>query len=122
MIYSPIFQIIKAAPAVTALLGTSPVRFFPFGEAPQDVARPYAVWQQVAGYPENYLGQRPDMDLMTLQVDVFAETASAARSAAEALRNALELHCHITRWGGEDRDHDTNLYRFGFDADWHVSR
>ena len=46
-----IFATCAADPAVTALLGTAPVRLFPFGMAPAGVVKPYAVWQQVGNEP-----------------------------------------------------------------------
>ncbi|SFY16254.1 DUF3168 domain-containing protein [Azotobacter vinelandii] len=119
--FPPIFSVVAADPAVTALLG-SPPRLYPFGEAPQGVASPYAVWQVVGGSPENYLGQRPDIDGMTLQIDVYAAAASAARAVAAALRDAIEPHAYITRWSGENRDPDTSNYRTSFDVDWLVPR
>lgn len=118
----PIFKVCAASAGVTALLGSGPVRLYMFGEAPQGVALPYAVWQLVGGEPENYLGQRPDMDAYTVQVDVYAGTGSSAREVAEALRDALEGHCHITRWGAEQRSPDTQHYRKSFDLDYWVSR
>lgn len=120
--YPPIFTVCAADPAVTALLGTAPARLYPFGEAPQGVIYPYAVWQAVGGAPENYLGNRPDIDSFALQVDVYAETGASARAVAVALRDAIEPHAHITRWGGESRDTDTGRYRISFDLDWFVSR
>ena len=60
--YPPVFATAVASPAVTALLGTNPTRLYLFGEAPQNVIKPYAVWQTVAGSPENYLGTLPDID------------------------------------------------------------
>ena len=59
----PIFPVVAASAAAQAALGAAPVRFFPFGAAPQDVALPYAVWQTVDGAPENYLGNLPDADV-----------------------------------------------------------
>ncbi|EPN30837.1 hypothetical protein A245_45243, partial [Pseudomonas syringae pv. actinidiae ICMP 19096] len=50
---APIFAVCAADPAVQALLGTSPTRLYPFGEAPEGVAKPYAVWQVIGGNPEN---------------------------------------------------------------------
>ena len=62
MNYPPVFTIAAAEPAVTALLGTSPVRMYPAGKAPQGVGKPYATYQLVYGTPENYLGDVPDID------------------------------------------------------------
>ena len=120
--YAPIFQIIAAATPVTALLGTGPTRFWPFGEAPEGSALPYAVWQTVSGTPENYINQTPDIDSYTLQLDVYASTGTSARAAAKALRDAIEPHAYIVAWRGDSREKETNLYRFTFDVDWLVQR
>lgn len=118
----PIFTICAAASGVTALLGTKPVRLFPFGEAPEKVAAPYAVWQLVGGAPENYLGTLPDLDLLPTQVDVYGDSAASVLAVAAALRTAIEPHAHITRWRGQTRDAETGRYRFSFDVDWFVPR
>lgn len=122
MAAAPIFRVSAADPAVQALLGVSPHRLYPFGEAPEGVTKPYAVWQLVTGSPENYLAGRPDMDGYTLQVDVYAETASSARAVAQAISHAIELQAYVARWGGETKDTATKLYRSSFDIDWLVPR
>ena len=124
--FAPIFQIVAASSAVTDLLGTAPVRFWPFGDAPEPTesgyALPYAAWQTVNGTPENYLGNAPDLDSYTLQVDVYAATGSSARAAAKALRDAIEPHAHIVAWRGESREAETKMYRYSFDVEWHAHR
>lgn len=120
--FPPIFTVAAADPAVTALLGSNPTRLYPFGQAPQGVVYPYAVWQGFGGSPENYLSGRPDIDGFTLQVDVYADTGTSARAVAEAIRDAIELKAYITRWGGESRDPETGHYRVSFDLDWYVAR
>jgi hypothetical protein len=120
--FPPIFQVAAADPGVTALLGTAPVRLYPFGEAPEGTPLPYAVWQVASGSPENYLAGRPDLDGFTLQIDVYAATGASARAVGAALRDAIELRANITRWGGESRDPETGSYRISFDADWYVHR
>jgi hypothetical protein len=126
----PIFATVDIAP-VRALLktGNGPLRFYMFGRAPQLPAAqpvyPYAVWQLAYGTPENYLGQRPDVDSLGVQVDVYASPAqgsAVARQVAVALRDALEGACYITAWRGESVDPETNNFRFGFDCDWIVPR
>lgn len=120
--FPPVFQTCAASAAVTALIGTTPVRLYPFGEAPQGVIYPYAVWQLVSGSPENYLGDRPDADSFTVQIDVYADTATSARNVAKALRDAIEPVAYVTSWRGESRDPDTKKYRFSFDVAWIVQR
>lgn len=123
----PIFSTVDVSP-VRALLkdGKDELRFYSFGRAPQNVKKPYAVWRQVYGQPENYLSNIPDMDLYGTQIDIYADPtpqgAKQARQIAEALRNAIEPVAHITAWRGESRDPDTNNYVFSFDVDWHTSR
>lgn len=124
----PIFATVNV-PAVQALLktGNGPLRFYAWGQAPQGVSYPYAVWRYAAGAPENYLGDRPDIDSQTLQVDVYAADVPGQRSEmtrriAEALRDALEPVAHITSWRGESRDPDTKAYNFTFDVDFWTPR
>lgn len=119
---APIFAVCAADPGVTAVLGALPTRLYPFGEAPEGVAKPYAVWQLITGSPENYLSGRPDIDGYTLQVDVYAATASSARDVTGAIVHAIELKAHVVRWGGETKDTATKLYRSSFDIDWLVPR
>jgi len=119
----PIFAVCAAETAVTAALGAAPTRLYPFGEAPQGVALPYAVWRVIpGGGPANFLGDRPDVDRFTLQVDVYATTGSAASAVTVALRDAIEPHAYITRWGDQDTDPDTGHRHIGFDVSWHVQR
>lgn len=123
----PIYPTVNV-PAVQALLksGNGPLRFYAWGLAPQDVQKPYAVWRQVFGAPENYLGQRPDIDLFTTQIDVYASDtkygASEAREIAMAISYAIEGAAYVTSWIGESRDPDTKNYVMTFQADWYVPR
>ena len=119
----PIFQACAASAAVTALLGSgADLRLYSFGEAPQGVTKPYAVWQLIGGSPDNYLAGRPDVDSASLQVDVYGTTSISARQVRDAIRDAIELRSNITRWGGEGRDPTTKNYRVSFDVDWIVHR
>ncbi|UJW24034.1 MULTISPECIES: DUF3168 domain-containing protein [Pseudomonas] len=119
----PIVQACLQSPAVTALLGAGTgMRLYSFGEAEQGAAKPYAVWQVVSGSPENYLAGRPDVDNVTLQVDVYATTGDSARQVRDAIRDAIELDAYVTRWGVEGRDPETKNYRASFDVDWWVPR
>lgn len=120
---APIFVVCYADTSVQSLLADgAQLRLYPFGEAPQDDAKPYAVWQVVYGSPENYLGNLPDIDSYGIQVDVYAKTASEARNVAMALRNAIEPVAHVVGWDGESRDPATRAYRHSFTVDWFVDR
>ncbi|WP_455424903.1 DUF3168 domain-containing protein [Dryocola sp. LX212] len=118
----PIFAVCSASDVVKSMLGTSPVRLYPFGLQDDVVTYPYAVWQNISGQPDNYLGQRPDVDRYSIQVDVYADTPVQAMNTARALRDAIEGEAYITRWGDQTRDQETKRYRYSFDVDWIVSR
>ncbi|ANF84642.1 hypothetical protein A7J50_1203 [Pseudomonas antarctica] len=120
--FAPINAVCAADDGVKALLGSGPQRLYSFGDAAQDAPKPYAVWQTIGGDPENYLAGRPDIDGYTLQVDVYATCGKDARDAARALRDAIEPHAYIIRWGGESRDPVTKNYRYSFDVSWFVPR
>ncbi|MFS9418108.1 tail completion protein gp17 [Citrobacter sp. C411] len=119
---APVFAVCSTDPKVKELLGAHPVRLYPFGMLDDVLVYPYAVWQNITGSPENYLAQRPDADFFTLQVDAYADTVDEVISVATALRDAIEPHAHITRWGGQERDPETKRYRYSFDVDWIVNR
>lgn len=118
---APIVAACKAAPAVTALLGDNPLRLYPHGCAPQNVSKPYAVWQVVSGSPINYVNGAPDTDRYGLQVDVYADTATSADQVVTAIRKAIGARAYITGFGFDTRDPETKNYRKGFDVTWLVS-
>lgn len=122
--FPPIFPAVAASPGAVALLkqGSGALRFYQFGMAPQNVQKPYAVWQRVFGTPENYLGDVPDQDAFTLQVDVYAGSGDSARTVAVALRDAIEPVAYITQWLGESVDKETGSNRFTFQTEWLVPR
>lgn len=122
--FPPLFPAVAANAPCVALLkaGTGPVRFYQFGLAPQNVVKPYAVWQRIFGAPENYLGQMPDIDSFSLQIDAYASSADQVRTVAAALRDALEPVGYITNWLGESIDPATGNYRFSFSMDALVPR
>lgn len=120
--FPPVFSIAAANAGVTAVFGSAPTRIYPFVEAPQASARPYAVWQSVAIVPENYVGTVPDIDSMACQIDVYAESAAQARSGAQAIRDALQTSAHVTAMREFPREADTNLYRYQLDVDFWVER
>lgn len=120
--YPPIFVTVKDDATVQASFGSSPCRVYPFGKVEENTTLPYAAWRTISGLPENYLGTLPDIDSWSIQIDVYASTATAARDGAEALRDAIEGSAHIVAWRGESQDPQTKNYRYSFDVDWFVNR
>lgn len=120
--YPPLFATLFASAAVKALLGSAPLRVYPFGEAPQDVVKPYAVYQTIVGTPENYLDKAPDMDAFSIQIDVYGTTLTSTRNAASAIRVALEVVAHVTNLREPPRDSPTNNFRYSMDVDFFTPR
>lgn len=121
--YPPAFSIAAANAGVTSVLGSSPVRFWPFGKAPQNEIRPYAVHQLIYGNPDNSLSCVPSIDLYGVQVDAYAKTVTDARNVASALRDAFEeTYNHVVSWNGEDWEAATGLYRVSFTVEFWTER
>jgi len=120
--YPQLFEIASVDAGVRDILGTDPVRLFLFGSAPDTVALPYAVWQVVGGSPESYITNTPDIDLFTVQIDVYGSTPNSARAAAEALRDVIELTAEISSWRGGHKDIESGAYRYSFDVNFLTAR
>lgn len=118
----PIFPAIVTNSSVTDLLGLNPTRFYPFKDAPQNVVRPYAVYQIISGTPENYLGDIADIDQIGLQIDVFAEDSDDCENIAKLIRAAIEGLCYITSFRDFGKESETLLYRYTLEADWFLDR
>lgn len=121
--FPPVFEIAAASPSVTAVIGASPTRLWPFGQAKQNQDRPYAVWQTVYGNPVNSLPCIPKEDLYGVQLDCYAKSVSGSRQVAEVLRDAYEATFnHVVSWNGEEWDQSTGLYRVSFTVEFWTER
>lgn len=118
----PIFPIIAADSAVTTYLGTNPTRLYPFGLTPNAVTLPYATWATINGEPQNNLSEAPPIDRITVQVDIWAESAGECFEIAEAIRDSLELSAHMTFFGNTERAPDSRSYRHSLTFDFWTAR
>jgi hypothetical protein len=122
---APVFTLLAADPAVTAIIGTNPVRCFPAGNIPQvpieqqTAQFPCVTWQTVGGMPENIMDDRPPIDHQRIQIDCWATDIGGGFPAAESLANAvqhsLELVGRCVSLNGHDFEPDTRRYRVSFD-------
>lgn len=115
----PIYPTLSAWPAVSAIVGN---RIYPHADAPQDVAAPYVTWFLAGGSPEITLSEPPPVDRMTVQIDCWHNTSAGVVALAESVRDAIEPHAHVTGYPINARDAETQLYRFGLQLDWWLSR
>lgn len=120
---SPVFPLLAAAPAVTAIVGTAPVRVYGAGSAPQAAPLPHVVWQVISGVPEQVL-DRPGIDNARVQIDCWAATATACNGLADAVRAALEDDGRnvMVSDNGDAYDADTQQYRRSFDFSFWIPR
>jgi len=102
-----LFALVKAG---TNLLGTSTVRFFEFGTAPELEVTPYATYQHLAQTPYNYLAGQPTLDRVKTQIDVWAGTAQECKAVAHAVRRAIDTTCRI-QYISNSWDEESMLYR-----------
>jgi hypothetical protein len=117
-----VFPLLAADSDCEALLGSMPMRVYPFGEAPQHVTLPYVTWQTVAAIPENYVDCPPDIDSITVQLDVWGATQGSVAEVRDAVRNALEYDAHVVALNFEGREPDTRLYRVSLTVDFWTER
>jgi len=120
----PVFAALNV-PAVRAFVGSSPVRVYQNGHAPEGVAKPYIVWQIVSGNPVNNLSDDPEMDDARVRVwsytDPTAGTA-AARNLALAVRTALEAVTHVVFGPVDEVDDPTGMIVWIQDAEFWTPR
>lgn len=121
--YPPIFQLVAADATATGLLGSNPVRFWPFGAAPENETRPYATHQLVSGQPVNTITTPPRADRASVQVDAYGKTATEAWNVAKAIAAAVEASlAYVMSWDLALVDEATGLFRVAFTCDFYVPR
>lgn len=120
--FAPIQKLLNV-PSVQAVLG-NPVRAYAFGEAPKKPVYPYLVYQTITGQPENYLGDRPDVDSETLQLDVWDSSNNSKRAlqVAKLVRDAVEEDAYVSGWRGDSRDPETDDVLVSFEVDFITNR
>lgn len=119
-----LFPILRDASAVTALIGSNPVRCYRHGSAPQGVTAPYVTWYVVSGTPENSISEMPRVDNYSIQIDCWSDNtgsgSTGVETLAKAVRDAVEPHAHMTSVAINDRDPETMRYRLGLTFTfWH---
>lgn len=121
--YPPLHITCASDTTVVSLLSSgSLLRLYPFGEAREQETYPYVVWQIIGGQPENYLGNLPDADHFTTQIDVYGKTWRSAREVADAVQAAIEPVAYVVDYNGELRDPQTKSFRVSFNVNWIVRR
>lgn len=113
----PIKPILKASPAVTALIGVDPRIYEDI--APVGAEVPYIVWQELGGQANNHLDNAPaNFDDVQFQVMVYDTYVGRAYQVRDEVRKALESYCYILNPRISGFDPTTKQSMRGFDANW----
>lgn len=105
--------VLKAASAVTAIVGSGAnCRISPLIKA-QGVTPPAITLQRVTTTPQNHLRGHAGLDANRIQADHYAETYAQARALAAASRSAMQAagHLCISEVDNYDPEVDPGLYR-----------
>ncbi|AVF41562.1 hypothetical protein AL486_19095 [Pandoraea apista] len=119
--YPKVFKVLSASAAVTALIGTAPVRAYPHGSAPQGVTSPYLTFSFPSGAPENAL-EGACADKFRTQIDCWSTGDAEVEALADAVRSALEPSALCVGYVADERDSQTEKYRISMVFDWWLPR
>ena len=119
----PVFTTIQTdTVAAGVLTDNGLLKVFPWGQAPQTIKPPYVTYTMFNGLPANTMGERPLLDNLGTQVDVWGRNGDQCTEVATAVRNALEGMGHMTSISSMEREPDTQLYRVRMDFDFFTDR
>lgn len=108
MIESDLYMHLKNDPTVSALVAT---RIYPL-KAPQDVQKPYLVYNEIAGQQKQCIGGGVYQEDVRFQVDCWSEKYSTIKELKEAVVSALvgfKSSYNLNTSG--DYEDETELYR-----------
>lgn len=117
------FNILNNDVNVKVLMGANPLRVYPYGTKLDGKTRkPYALYGLFNAVPYNFLKDRTDMDLSSIQVDIYAMDSDNATACYNAIRSAIEGDAYITNYSTPERDIDDGLYHVRLEVDFHDER
>lgn len=127
---SPVIQLLLASPAVTAVIGSSPIRCYPdiipqdASGDPGDSLLPAVVYSRLYGDPESYLADAPAIVRIGERIDVYALTKLQASDLFDLVVVALENGSSnvMSSDDGSGYEVDTKRYRCTCTFDFWVSR
>lgn len=106
-----LFPILNDSVQVRLLLGSNPLRVYPWHRAPQNPRKPYATYGVISATPQSALACPASLDNQIVQVDIWSETGESCERCFEAIRNAVEGEVVLQSYSTPARDDDTELYR-----------
>ena len=92
-----LYTLWSATSGITAVLG-SPPRIYP-NRAPQNVARPYAVYTIIADNAIGHTGGPSARTHRLMQIDIYATSSIGARNVEEAFRAVMNYATNVVASG-----------------------
>lgn len=115
-----LYALLRADSAVTAILGSAPMRVYRHGAAPQGVTDPYVTQLVITAIPTLQLDDTPPADVCRIQVSCWSKNDGSGptgiNTLASAVRNAIEARWHITDIRDMGQDPDTMRHRVDLDV------
>ena len=115
-----LFPLLKASAAVTAIIGSNPMRFYRHGSAPQGSTAPYVTHIAISMIPQNNLSGLPLADDSRVQISCWSNNTGTGSDGVEtlyaAVREAIEPTCDILAVRDVGRDQETMRYRIDIDV------
>lgn len=104
----PIFKTLTGYPSIVATVAK---RVY-FIEAPESLAvgTPYIVWNTPGIEPENFLSEKPDIDLITVTISCYHKDQLEMVELTQAVRDSLEGICYMTHCDFSEKDKKTKMY------------
>ena len=88
----PIYEWLRDSSIIRGTLG-EPSRIYRT-VSPQDEVYPLVIWQVIAGVTENYIGERPGIDNVIVQLDVYGRDEAELDTLMFAVCWTLETRGH----------------------------
>lgn len=104
--FPPIYQYLSSSAAVVAIAGDK----LYLNVAPQGTNEPYVVWGISGGIPQNYLGENPGIDQISIDINCFARSPSVVQNLAEAVRDELQQWSQSQSAPVSDWEFETKLH------------
>lgn len=118
-----VFEALNASMDVQAIIGAGEsMRAYRHDSVPQDVVAPYVSWSAPAGDTQIVLDRVTDADTFRINVNCWSLSDDGVEQLASVVRAALEQRAVLVAYLADERDPETQKYRFSFALDWIIGR
>jgi hypothetical protein len=116
------FSIMSASTTVKSIFGSSPIRIYQGNKLGTEPDMPYAIFNIISAIPYNCLSDSSDMDVSSIQVDIYSNDQTTLESGYNAIRNAIETKGYVTRYSTDDTELENGKYNITMEIELHDER